>query len=243
MPCVWYAFVSGASGLPLYDAWSMLLFNTVYTALPSLCIGLFEKDLLEEIILKNPRVYRGHKNLQSRALFHWITNAIFHSLIVFFGAWAIHQDKPLYNNGQMTDLQTFGTFVMFICYHIVLLKILLETGHWIIWTWLSIGLSIVSYYVVEIILGIGLSAVIPELTFVFPMTLRIPSLWFGLFLAIPACLVTDISFKYFNRQTWPKSWYILQELDLQQKKTSATWEPSDSRKLPLLLHNEDYERL
>jgi len=236
MPCVWFAFLSGASGITLYDAWAMLLYNTVYTALPSISVGLFEKDLHEEIVLKYPRVYGAQDKLQSRGLFHWVSNGVFHSLIIFFGCCAIHKDIALFTNGQMTDLQTFGAFVLFISFHIVLLKMLLETGHWVIWTWVSFALSIVSYYVAEIILGVFLSRQILELSFVFPMMVCLSSLWCGLLLAIPACLIADVSFKYYNRQTWPKARHILQEYYFYKETLSK--KSFDPKTAPLLLTDE-----
>uniref|UniRef100_A0A6B2KYB5 Phospholipid-transporting ATPase n=1 Tax=Arcella intermedia TaxID=1963864 RepID=A0A6B2KYB5_9EUKA len=240
MPSVWFAFVSGASGVTPFDPWSMLFYNTIYTALPYLSLGLFEKDLDEEIVMKNPRVYRDHKKLESRPLFHWMSNAVFHSLIIFFGCWAIFQDKSFYENGLMPDIDTFGSVLLFTSFHVVLFKYLLETSYWVSWTLFSFFVSLLVFYILQIIISLYVSS----LSNAFVMMLSSGTVWLWLILAIPTCLIGDVTFKYLRREIYPKATHILQERSQRSDKKTRT---QDSKSIPLLNifppGNESYERL
>lgn len=51
---LYFSFYNGFSGQTLYDSWIITLYNIVFTSIPPLFFGLFEKDLDEEIIYKVP---------------------------------------------------------------------------------------------------------------------------------------------------------------------------------------------
>jgi magnesium-transporting ATPase (P-type) len=58
----------------------MTAFNMILTAAPIFFLGMFEKDLSEDVIAKHPEVYRDHKVLKFTSLMRWIGYAIMHSI-------------------------------------------------------------------------------------------------------------------------------------------------------------------
>lgn len=51
------------TGTLLYEPWSLLMFNTLFTSLPVLCVGIVEKDLRPATLIANPQLYRqGREN-------------------------------------------------------------------------------------------------------------------------------------------------------------------------------------
>lgn len=49
-----YTLFTGSS---LYESWSLSMFNTLFTSLPVLCIGMFEKDLRPSTLIAVPELY------------------------------------------------------------------------------------------------------------------------------------------------------------------------------------------
>lgn len=53
----WFSFYDGFSGQTLHDPWLITVYNMVFTAVPPFVMGIFEKDMPEDAILKNPDAY------------------------------------------------------------------------------------------------------------------------------------------------------------------------------------------
>ena len=53
------------SGTSLYEPWSLSMFNTLFTSLPVLCIGMFEKDLKPMTLLAVPELYTMGQNCEA----------------------------------------------------------------------------------------------------------------------------------------------------------------------------------
>ena len=80
---------NGFTGTSLYEPWSLAAFNTLFTSLPVLVIGIFEKDLAASTLLAVPELYKsmGPKNggFSFWIYFGWTTMAVADSMIVYFG--------------------------------------------------------------------------------------------------------------------------------------------------------------
>ncbi|TID29794.1 hypothetical protein CANINC_001609 [Pichia inconspicua] len=79
-----YTLFTGSS---LYESWSLSMFNTLFTSLPVLCIGMFDKDLQESTLIAIPELYsKGVKNetFNFIALLEWIIEAGLQSTCLTF---------------------------------------------------------------------------------------------------------------------------------------------------------------
>lgn len=75
------------TGSSLYESWSLSMFNTLFTSLPVLCIGMFEKDLRPSTLLLFPELYSKGRDSQSFNLtvfIYWMVMATCQSLLVSF---------------------------------------------------------------------------------------------------------------------------------------------------------------
>lgn len=75
------------SGTSLYESWSLSVFNTLFTSLPVLCIGMFEKDLKPVTLLTVPELYTTGRLSQAfniRIFLQWIVLGACNSLIITF---------------------------------------------------------------------------------------------------------------------------------------------------------------
>ena len=63
----WYQLFNGFSGQCMLDQFYLILFNVVFTSLPPLITGIFDRDVSEEMLLAEPRLYKqGSENTVSQ---------------------------------------------------------------------------------------------------------------------------------------------------------------------------------
>ncbi|WVZ25393.1 hypothetical protein V8G54_003937 [Vigna mungo] len=53
----WFTFQTGFSGQRFYDDWFQSLYNVIFTALPVIIVGLFDKDVSSSLSKKYPELY------------------------------------------------------------------------------------------------------------------------------------------------------------------------------------------
>ena len=55
---MWYQLYNGFSGSSMVEQLNMIFFNVLYTALPPLTMGVFDKDLPDTILMTKPSLYK-----------------------------------------------------------------------------------------------------------------------------------------------------------------------------------------
>jgi len=166
------------------------------------------------LIQHYPQVYR---RVQTGYLFTFVTlaiwwlEAIFHSLVFFYGGVIItNRTGVLSSNGQLIDLVLFGNFVMAAAIITVLMKIALEVNYWTNFHLIGLGLSLLSYVLVLTAEDYFISSQ----EFIVGRMLRMPDFWFFLLLIPCICLLPDLIYKYIRRTYYPEDWQILQEMEI-----------------------------
>lgn len=82
-----YTLFSGSS---LYESWSLSMFNTLFTSLCVICIGMFEKDLHPATLIAVPELYatgRLYKAFNLKVFVYWMVLAAMQSVGVSFVAF------------------------------------------------------------------------------------------------------------------------------------------------------------
>ncbi|KAL8735980.1 MAG: hypothetical protein Q9166_000542 [cf. Caloplaca sp. 2 TL-2023] len=101
----------GYTGTSLYESASLSMFNTLFTSLPVIFMGIFEKDLSATTLLAAPELYSfGHRNggFSIRIYAGWIFMASSEAMVVYFlmlglyGKAIFTLDNGLYAMGVLT---------------------------------------------------------------------------------------------------------------------------------------------
>ncbi|QID87298.1 drs2 neo1 protein [Saccharomyces pastorianus] len=140
-----YTMFSGSS---LYEPWSLSMFNTLFTSLPVLCIGMFEKDLKPMTLLTVPELYsygRLSQGFNLLMFMEWVVLATANSLIITFlnvVMWGMSSlsDNTMYPLG----LINFTAIVVlinvksqFVEMHnrnwLAFTSVILSCGGWLVW--------------------------------------------------------------------------------------------------------------
>lgn len=85
----WYQLYCGFSGAVMIDQMYLMLYNLLFTSLPPLAIGVYDKCVHEDLLYMKPQLYRlGRLGLSYRPHDFWLVmlEAVYQSLVVFFVA-------------------------------------------------------------------------------------------------------------------------------------------------------------
>jgi phospholipid-translocating ATPase len=106
-----YQNYAGHTGTSLYESWSLSMFNTLFTSLPVIFLGIFKKDLSASTLLAVPELYKkGQRSagFNFKVYFGWTFVASVEAIIVFnimlrmYGRALFTKDNGLYAMGVMT---------------------------------------------------------------------------------------------------------------------------------------------
>lgn len=101
----------GYTGTSLYESASLSMFNTLFTSLPVIFMGIFEKDLAASTLLAAPELYTfGHRNggFSLRIYAGWIFMASSEAMVIYFLMFGLYGksnftlDNGLYAMGVLT---------------------------------------------------------------------------------------------------------------------------------------------
>ncbi|KAI9078500.1 hypothetical protein K1719_039525 [Acacia pycnantha] len=83
----WYDLFTAFTLTTAITEWSSLLYSVVYTAFPTIIVGILDKDLSKRTLLKYPQLYAaGQRNEAYNDHLFWLTMAdtLWQSIVVFF---------------------------------------------------------------------------------------------------------------------------------------------------------------
>lgn len=118
-----YQRYAGYTGTSLYESWSLALFNTLFTSLPVIFMGIFEKDLAASTLLAVPELYSiGQRNGGFNLIIYayWIFMASVEAMIVFFIMVGLYGQARSDHN---SDLYAMGTLTFSACVIIIATKL------------------------------------------------------------------------------------------------------------------------
>ncbi|KAI9755089.1 MAG: hypothetical protein M4579_004428 [Chaenotheca gracillima] len=140
---------AGYTGTSLYESWSLSMFNTLFTSLPVIFLGIFEKDLAASTLLAVPELYtKGQRSegFNIKVYLGWMFLAASEAMVVFFvmlglyGQAIITLDDSLYAMGVLTFtacVVIIAAKIQFFEMHnksvVVLISVFLCVGGWFLW--------------------------------------------------------------------------------------------------------------
>jgi phospholipid-translocating ATPase len=138
-----FQYNSMFTGTSMYEQWSLAMFNTLFTSLPVIVLGIFEQDLSAATLIAVPELYaKGQKNEAFNYLVYlvWMTIAISQSLIISFMAfyiWGFSSLPDIDNTLYPLGMITFTAVVLLITLKLQMMDIQSRTV-------IALGVTIIS---------------------------------------------------------------------------------------------------
>uniref|UniRef100_A0A8C1UCD7 Phospholipid-transporting ATPase n=1 Tax=Cyprinus carpio TaxID=7962 RepID=A0A8C1UCD7_CYPCA len=223
---IWFAFVNGFSGQILFERWCIGLYNVIFTALPPLTLGIFERSCRKENMLKYPELYKTSQNamgFNTKVFWAHCLNGLFHSVILFWFPLKAFQHDTVFGNGKTPDYLLLGNMVYTFVVITVCLKAGLETSSWTMFShiaiWGSIGLWVVFFGIYSSLWP--LIPLAPDMSGEADMMFSSGVFWMGLIFIPITSLVFDVAYKVMKKVCFKTLVDEVQELEALSKDPGA----------------------
>nr|CAG4638244.1 EOG090X00X3 [Cyclestheria hislopi] len=146
---LWFALYSAWSGQILFERWTIGLYNVIFTALPPLALGLFDRRCAAEVSYRYPQLYKPSQSAQHfnvRIFWLWTFKAIIHSMILFWLPLLAFRYDIVWNHGRDGGYLIVGNAIYTYVVITVCLKAALETSTWSLPSLLAIGGSVLLWF-------------------------------------------------------------------------------------------------
>ncbi|CAL8285523.1 unnamed protein product [Lota lota] len=215
---IWFAVVNGFSGQILFERWCIGLYNVIFTAMPPLALGIFERCCKKETMLKYPELYRTSQDAQgfnAKVFWFYCVNGLLHSVVLFWLPLLAFKHDTVSSNGRTTDYLLLGNMVYTCVVVTVCLKAGLETASWTMFShialWGSICLWLLFFWLYSNLWpAIPLAQDMPGEA---EMMYTSGVFWMTLLLVPVTSLLLDVVFTVVRRSVWKSLSDDVQELE------------------------------
>lgn len=138
----WFQMFSGFSGSLMIDSIYLTLQHVIFTSLPPLINGVFDKDLSADTLLANPILYKPCQ--RSEMYTHWtflvmFVDSLWQSAVIYFIPHLAYQNNAV-------GIWEFGTTIDVCEILSILLMFGIETNSWVWLQWLVLVLSFIIFW-------------------------------------------------------------------------------------------------
>uniref|UniRef100_A0A8C7RWP2 Phospholipid-transporting ATPase n=1 Tax=Oncorhynchus mykiss TaxID=8022 RepID=A0A8C7RWP2_ONCMY len=200
---IWFAIVNGFSGQILFERWCIGLYNVIFTAMPPLALGIFERCCKKENMLKYPELYKTSQNalgFNTKVFWAHCLNGLLHSVILFWLPLLIFQHDTVSWNGKTPDYLLLGNMVYTFVVITVCLKAGLETSSWTLFShiaiWGSVFLWVLFFWLYSTLWPV--IAIAPDMSGQAEMLFTSGVFWMSLLFIPVTSLLFDVAFRPFH---------------------------------------------
>ncbi|KAK7413748.1 drs2 neo1 protein [Neonectria punicea] len=209
--------LNGYSGTSLYESWSLTVFNSAFTSLPVILLGIFERDLSAETLMAVPELYtfgqRG-KGFSYLQYVGWLIMGVGGSFVIwYFTSEVYHKsysddDTSIFAMGMVG----FTVAVVFINFKLLVLELhsktiitfaglIISVGGWFIWI-----LALSGLYARRV----GIYIVRDAFIYNFGRELQ---WWTTVLLQLTTLVVAELVVQSVRRVYWPTDQDLMQRLE------------------------------
>merc|ERR1719443_2011975 len=206
---LWFAIYSYWSGQVIYERWTIGMFNILFTSLPPLALGIFDKTCSDTTREQHPTLYKTSQNSELfniKMFWMWIMTALFHSVLLFWVPMLAMETGVSWGSGHTDGYLILGNTVYSLVVVVTCLKAGLVMENWTWFSHLSIWGSIALWFIFLVVY----SSLWPSLRFVasnmaglFTLLFNSPVFWFLLLLVPVMVLLTDCTATYVKLSLFP----------------------------------------
>ncbi|CAI0379541.1 unnamed protein product [Linum tenue] len=212
----WFTFHTGFSGQRFYDDWFQSLYNVIFTALPVIIVGLFDKDVSAALSKKYPELYKeGIKNMffKWRVVWTWAFFSVYQSL-VFYHFVTISGTSGKNLSGRMFGLWDVSTMAFTCVVITVNLRLLMMCNSITRWHYISVGGSILAWFVFILIYSLLRVSPFVEENVYYVIYVLMGTFYFYLtIILVPiVALLGDFIYQGVERWFFPYDYQVVQEM-------------------------------
>ncbi|KAL8517020.1 hypothetical protein ACS0TY_015307 [Phlomoides rotata] len=207
----WYILCTAFSTTSALTDWSSVFYSVIYTSVPTIFVGILDKDLSHKTLLKYPKLYEaGHRQESYNMSLFWITmvDTLWQSLVLFY--------VPLFTYRESTiDIWSMGSLWTIAVVILVNVHLAMDIQRWVFITHLAIwGSLVVTYGCMVVLDSIPL---FPNYGTIYHL-MKTPAYWLSILLITVIGLLPRFVFKVCHQIFWPSDIQIAREAEILRKR-------------------------
>ncbi|KAI4355984.1 hypothetical protein L6164_000038 [Bauhinia variegata] len=138
----WYILCTAFSTTSALTDWSSVFYSVIYTSIPTIIVGVLDKDLSHKTLLQYPKLYgAGYRQEAYNLHLFWITMAdtLWQSLVIFYIPMFTYKDSSI-------DIWSMGSLWTIAVVVLVNVHLAMDIQRWVLITHLAVWGSIVITY-------------------------------------------------------------------------------------------------
>eukprot|EP00656_Telonema_subtile_P056129 TRINITY_DN8904_c0_g1_i2.p1 TRINITY_DN8904_c0_g1~~TRINITY_DN8904_c0_g1_i2.p1 ORF type:complete len:937 (+),score=242.03 TRINITY_DN8904_c0_g1_i2:364-3174(+) len=212
MPLYFFAITAGWSGQSMYESWSIMGYNTIFTALPVMCMSLMDQDLPKAALLLRPPLYRSGLEgvyFNVHVLICWVLSGLWHSVLIYWFVINVYSGITSWS-GKDLDIYDIGVATYTLVVLVVTFKLMLEMHYY---SWINVLCIIVSFAIWFVwCFGSHLWYVgIPDTYMTIYHLMSTAAFYLICAACTVTCLTRDAAWKYAKRVYFPAPYHLMQE--------------------------------
>ncbi|KAG2552123.1 hypothetical protein PVAP13_9KG432900 [Panicum virgatum] len=206
----WYILHTAYSATLALTDWSSVFYSLIYTSVPTVVVGILDKDLSHNTLLYYPRLYEaGLRNEGYNLSLFWITmlDTLWQSLVLFYVPFFT------YNISTM-DIWSMGSLWTIAVVIIVNMHLAMDIRRWVLITHLAVWGSIAATFLCMVL--IDSIPIFPNYGTIYNMAAS-TTYWLSVCLIIVLGLLPRFLCKVIYETFWPSDIQIAREAELLKK--------------------------
>ncbi|KAG6744392.1 hypothetical protein POTOM_053112 [Populus tomentosa] len=203
----WYILFTAFSTTSALTDWSSVLYSVVYTSVPTIVVGILDKDLSHQTLLRYPKIYGvGYRHEAYNIRLFWVTMAdtLWQSLVLFGIPVIVYKESTI-------DIWSMGNLWTVAVVIIVNVHLAMDVRRWVSITHIAVwGSVIVAFACVVVLDSIP---IFPNYGTIYHLA-KSPTYWLTIFLTIVIGLLPHFLFKLVRHHFWPSDIQIAREAEI-----------------------------
>ncbi|KAI1414424.1 phospholipid-translocating P-type ATPase [Hypoxylon sp. FL1857] len=150
-----YQHWNGYTGTSIYESWSLTVFNALFTSLPVILLGIFEKDLKAETLLAVPELYGFGQRSEAfnfKKYLSWMLSGAVDTVIIYMMVYGFFQGILFTENNSLFPLGQLAFTAAVILINVKIL--ILECHHKTVIIFGGFAISIIGWFVWNLFIGV-----------------------------------------------------------------------------------------
>lgn len=207
MMLFWYILSTAFSTTSALTDWSSVFYSVIYTSLPTIIVGVLDKNLSHRTLLQYPKLYgAGHRHEAYNLHLFWITmlDTLWQSLALFY--------VPLFTYKESTmDIWSMGSLWTIAVVVLVNVHLAMDIHRWVFITHIAVWGSIIITYACMVILDS--IPVFPNYWTIYHLASS-PTYWITILLITVVALLPRFVYKVVHHIFWPSDIQIAREAEI-----------------------------
>ncbi|KAF6143025.1 hypothetical protein GIB67_041093 [Kingdonia uniflora] len=207
----WYILSTAFSTTSALTDWSSMFYSVIYTSVPTIVVGILDKNLSHKTLLKFPKLYcAGHRQESYNMQLFWLTMAdtLWQSLVVFYIPFFIYKDSSI-------DIWSLGSLWTISVVVLVNIHLAMDIQRWVFITHAATWGSILITYICMVI--VDSIPVFPNYWTIYHLA-RSATYWLTILLITVLALLPRFIFKVMYQIFWPSDIQIAREAEILRRR-------------------------